>query len=205
MDAGVMQQRIEQFRNMTEADPENEMGHFSLGKAYIDAGQLAEAVAPLQRALELNPTYSKAYQLLAEALKATGDTSAALDTLMTGFKVADERGDRMPRDAMGKLIVELGQTPPETKGPAQPEVPAGEVTDENFVCTRCGRPGGRLPDRPFKGELGQVVWDRICMVCWREWIGVGTKVINELGLSLADPRAQQIYDDNMREFLQLEE
>ena len=40
--------RIEQFKNMTEADPENELGHFSLGKAYLDAGQFDEAASSLR-------------------------------------------------------------------------------------------------------------------------------------------------------------
>ena len=35
--------RIEQFRNMTEADPNNELGHFSLGRAMLDSGNPAEA------------------------------------------------------------------------------------------------------------------------------------------------------------------
>ena len=33
--------RIEQFRKMADADPENELGHFSLGRALFDAGSLA--------------------------------------------------------------------------------------------------------------------------------------------------------------------
>jgi len=197
--------RIAQFKNMTEADPQNEMGHFSLGKAYIDAGQFSEAITPLKRTLELNPTYSKAYQLLGEALAKSGDNAAAITTLTTGFEVADQRGDRMPRDAMANLIRELGGNPPESKH-AAPEAPEDTTSvDGGFTCSRCGRPSGKLPDRPFKGELGQRIWDNICQVCWREWIGMGTKVINELGLSLSDPRAQKMYDEHMKEFLQLEE
>ena len=196
--------RIAQFKNMTEADPQNEMGHFSLGKAYIDAGQFSDAITPLKRTLELNPTYSKAYQLLGEAQAKAGDNTAAIATLTTGFDVADQRGDRMPRDAMANLIRELGGTPPQSKN-IQPDAPEDTAAgDGSFTCSRCGRPSGKLPDRPFKGELGQRIWDNICQVCWREWVGMGTKVINELGLSLSDPRAQKMYDEHMKEFLQLE-
>ena len=73
-----MQKKIEQFKKMAEADPLNEMGHFSLGKAYVDAGLFAEAIPPLKRTLELNPTYSKAYQLLGAAQAKTGDRSGGL-------------------------------------------------------------------------------------------------------------------------------
>jgi Fe-S cluster biosynthesis and repair protein YggX/uncharacterized protein HemY len=199
-----MQDRIEQFKKMADADPQNEMGHFSLGKAYIEAGRFAEAIAPLRRTLELNPTYSKAYQLLGSAQARTGDRVAALATLETGFKVADERGDRMPRDAMGALITELGGTPPAaSRAAATAAPPASSGVD--FHCTRCGRPSKRMPERPFKGELGERVWANVCATCWREWISTGTKVINEMGLQLADPRAQRVYDEHMVEFLQMVE
>lgn len=198
-----MNERIEQFKKMAEADPQNEMGHFSLGKAYLDAGDYANAVSSLQRTLELNPTYSKAYQLLGEAQARLGDSQAALATLETGFQVADERGDRMPRDAMGKLIRELGGTPPQAR--ASTAAAAATVEGAELICSRCGRPTAKMPERPFKGALGERVWANVCSACWREWIGIGTKVINEMGLQLADPRAQKIYDDHMVDFLQLPE
>ncbi|HRX85692.1 MAG TPA: Fe(2+)-trafficking protein [Phycisphaerae bacterium] len=196
-----MQERIEMFKKMTEADPQNEMGHFSLGKTYFEMNDFPNAIGPLQRTLELNPTYSKAYQLLGEAQGRSGDSAAALATLTTGYKVADERGDRMPRDAMAELIKQYGGTPPEPKNAAAPV--AVDVAGADLTCSRCGRPTARMPERPFKGPLGEAVWANVCAACWREWIGVGTKVINEMGLQLADPRAQKVYDDHMVEFLQL--
>jgi len=59
---------------MAEADPTNELGHFSLGRALIDAGDAAAAVGPLSKVIELNPNISKAYQLLANALWGSGGT-----------------------------------------------------------------------------------------------------------------------------------
>lgn len=195
-----MDDRIEQFRKMAEADPQNEIGHFSLGKALGDAGRHDEAVAPLKRTLELNPTYSKAYELLGEAQMKVGETAAALETLTTGFKISDERGDRMPRDKMAKYIRELGGKVPESVT-AKSRGPVAAGAD--FNCSRCGKPSAKMSERPFKGELGERVWANVCMSCWREWIPTGTKVINELGLQLADSRSQQVYDEHMKEFLQL--
>lgn len=199
----MQDERIEQFRKMAEADPTNEMGHFSLGKAYFDAGRFSEAIGPLRRTLELNAGYSKAYHLLGEALSKTGDRAAAIATLEQGFKVADERGDRIPRDAMANLIEQLGGARPQPTRKQQTAEDSGAGVD--FHCTRCGRPSAKMPSRPFKGPLGEQVWNNVCASCWREWIGMGTKVINEMGLQLADPRAQQIYDEHMKEFLQLVE
>ena len=55
--------RIAQFKAMTEADPTNELGFFSLGRAYVDAGQPKEAIPALQRVIALNSNFSKAYAL----------------------------------------------------------------------------------------------------------------------------------------------
>ena len=54
-----------------------------------------------------------------------------------------------------------------------------------------------------RSELGKQVYENICAPCWREAIGMGTKVINELRLDLSDPRAQTVWDQNIREFLNL--
>ncbi|MEE9295362.1 MAG: Fe(2+)-trafficking protein [Phycisphaerae bacterium] len=198
------EERISQFKTMTEADPDNEMGHFSLGKAYYDAGRFAEAEPSLRRVLELNQTHSKTYQLLGHALLELGQRDEAITTLKHGYKIASERGDVMPRDGIAQLLSEAGETLPQVAAPAEApaaSTPQGDIA--GFQCSRCGRPNGKLPQRPFKGELGEKIWAGVCGECWREWIGMGTKVINELGLQLADPKAQAIYDEHMIEFLQL--
>ena len=78
--------RIEQFKNMTEADPENELGHFSLGKAYLDAGQFDDAAASLRRVLELNAEFSKAYALLGQGY---ADLAQQVDRDVSRFILGD--------------------------------------------------------------------------------------------------------------------
>ena len=80
----VNSERIEQFRKMAEADPTNEIGHFSLGRELLAAGDLAGAVASLRRVIELNPNISKAYQLVGTALQQQGDRSGAVDIWTKG-------------------------------------------------------------------------------------------------------------------------
>src|SRR5580765_5113226 len=96
--------RIEQFRKMAEADPENELGHLSLGRALVDAKQYAPATASLKRAIELNAQNSRAYQLLGLAQKESGDRAGAIATLRRGFDVAHARGDLMPRNEIASLL-----------------------------------------------------------------------------------------------------
>jgi Fe-S cluster biosynthesis and repair protein YggX len=192
--------RIEQFKKMAEADPDNELGHFSLGRAYLDAGQYPQAAASLQRALALNANLSKAYQLLADAQLKAGQRDAAIATLTKGAQVANARGDLMPKNAMLDMLRDLGAPLPEvaTKKEPAPHVGAGQVQ-----CSRCGRVMPKMAEPPFRNAQGKLIQDRVCGECWREWIGMGTKVINELRLPLSDPQAQKVFDQHMYEFLNL--
>jgi Fe-S cluster biosynthesis and repair protein YggX len=191
--------RIEQFKKMATDDPNNELGHFSLGRAYLDAGNATEAAVSLQRCLAINPKLSKAYQLLATALLKLGQRDQAIEQLTAGVKMAHERGDVMPKNDMMRQLKEMGAPVPELKS-AETEKPVGEG---QVVCQRCGKVGRKLPSAPFSNAQGQEIFAKICADCWREWIGMGTKVINELRLPLNDPKAQKIFDQHMMEFLNL--
>lgn len=199
--------RIEKFKRMTEADPDNELGHFSLGKMYLEAGRFEEAITCLCRTLGLNAKMSKAYQLLGEAYEKSGQRHKAVEVLTRGVTIADDQGDRMPRDAMVDLLRAWGAAIPPLKERAQAEVKARVETASagGFRCVRCGGQGGQLQKPPFKGPSGERVLAHTCSTCWQEWIRMGTKVINELGLALSTPAGQETYDQYMIEFLELED
>jgi Fe-S cluster biosynthesis and repair protein YggX len=191
--------RIEQFKKMASDDPNNELGHFSLGRAYLDSGATSEAAESFQRCLAINPNLSKAYHLLATAFLKLGRKEEAIRQLQTGAQVAHERGDVMPKNDMLAQLSELGVAAPELKS-SQAQRPAGEG---EVVCQRCGKTGRKLPAPPFSNAQGKEIYEKICTDCWRAWIGMGTKVINELRLPLNDPKAQKVFDQHMMEFLNL--
>lgn len=192
-------ERIEQFRKMADADPTNEVGHFSLGRELLSAGDAAGAAASLRRVIELNPNISKAYQLLGQALQQSGDGVGAIDTWTRGVTTADDRGELVPRDEMVTLLKGANAPVPELKN-ARVAAVAG---DGEVLCKRCGKVAKRLARPPFRNAFGQEVYDNTCADCWQEAIRLGTKVINELRLPLADPQAQKIWDQHIREFLHL--
>lgn len=194
-----IESRIEQFRQMTEADPNNELGHFSLGRAYLDAGKSADAIVSLEHALKLNPNLGRAYHLLGEAQVKSGAKTDAIDTLTRGIKVAASRGEVLAKTEMAKLLQELGAPVP-TEASSQKAAVAGEG---QVVCSRCGQAAPKLPKPPFRNAQGQLIYEKICANCWKEWIGMGTKVINELRLPMNDPEAQRAFDRHMYEFLNL--
>ena len=205
MNVTQINERLEQFRKMAADDPNNELGHFSLGRAYLDAGMAADAIGSLARALSINPNISKAYQLLAEAQLVTGKRDEAIETLKKGAMVAHQRGDMMPKNAMIAKLKELGVEMPELTGGAAGGAAGSkqEVGEGEVLCKRCGKVGPKLARQPFKREFGKEIYENICGLCWKEAIAMGTKVINELRLPLADPQAQKIWDQHIREFLGL--
>jgi Fe-S cluster biosynthesis and repair protein YggX len=193
--------RIEQFRKMADADPSNELGHFSLGKAYFDAGKFAPAIESFERVIKLNPAISKVYQLLGSALLKENRRPQAITVLTQGVEIAVSRGDLMPKNEMVKMLTDLGAPVPQAALAAAPQQTVGEG---QVLCNRCGKIKRKQASPPFSNAQGKEIYEKICADCWREWIGMGTKVINELRLPLSDPQAQKVFDQHMREFLNLQ-
>jgi tetratricopeptide (TPR) repeat protein len=202
-----LQDRIAQFRKMANDDPDNELGHYRLGQLLAEAGQHQDAVQSYRRTLELSPHFSKVYHLLAQSLVALGQRTEAVETLRQGFKVADERGDRMPRDAMGQMLVSLGESAPTLIMKAF--TPGEEAAPGGFRCQRMmcafGKQAQQLPKPLFSDETGRKIFERVCAGCWNDWLkNYSIKVINELRLDLSTERGQDEYDRHMRDFLQLD-
>lgn len=202
-------QRIAQFEAMVrpEADPNNDMAWFSLGSAYKDAGRPADAAKAYIRCYELNGAMSKAYQLAGQALIEAGDKAKAGKVLTEGFKVASERGDRMPMKAMGDLLATLGLPLPEVAKAKAPVTATSAPADLGgaFVCRKTGRPGTKMARAPFRGPVGQWIFDNISRETWEAWIAQGTKVINELRLDLSNDEGASTYDRHMREYLGIDD
>jgi len=197
-----IQMRIAQWENMTQADPENDMGWFSLANAYRDADRLDEADRAYARAIELNPIMSRAFQLRGQVLLKLGRDKEAADVLTIGYKTAAERGDVMPKKAIESLLEQLGKDLPQVQ---KPEIPAEVASGEAIIDRRTGRPGARLADPPMRGPLGQFIYDHFTQDTWREWIGMGTKVINELRLDFSIQQHRETYDQHMMEWLGVSE
>lgn len=199
--ADSLNDKIVRFEHMAAADPDNEMAHFSLGSAYQQAGRHAEAAKSFEKCLTLNPEMSKAYQMAGEAMIAAGWADKAVAVLYTGYEVAARKGDQMPKQAIATLLEKIGRKPPVIAGAEA----AAEVKAGGFICQRTGRPGTRLPDPPMRGPLGKWIQENISAETWKQWIGQGTKVINELRLDFSREQDQQTYDTYMYEFLGLDE
>ena len=192
--------RIEQFRKMAEADPDNELGHFSLGKAYLDAGMNR----PGHRVVPTRPGIESQHR---QGLSIARHRAAEGKPQTRGDRASDPgiRSCRRPRrhDAQNEMIANAqgprrARSRPRGAAPQQPgRRGAGRCA---IAAARSAR---KMASPPFSNAQGKLIYEKICADCWREWIGMGTKVINELRLPLSDPQAQKIFDQHMREFLNL--
>jgi tetratricopeptide (TPR) repeat protein len=117
--------QIARFRNMAQEDPDNDLAHFRLGQFLMDDGQFEEAAKSFRRTLEITPEFSKVFQLLGECLIKLDKKAEAIEILTKGWTVADDRGDRMPRDAMEKLLKQLSAPVPKKQVPVADESGAG--------------------------------------------------------------------------------
>ena len=202
--------RIAQFENMCQADPSNEMAHFSLGKAYGESGRFEDAAASFMRCIQLVPDMSTAYQMAGDMLVKAGKLDRAGDVLTDGFTVASEKGDLKPKKAIEELLTQLKLPIPQVKKPAATAAAAavddsGPVPPGMMRCRKSSRIGNPMPRPPFKGALGEWIAANISKETFSAWISQGTKVINEIRLDLSKDKDQDTYDQHMREYLGIDD
>lgn len=201
-------QRIEEFRKMAQANPDDELAHFALGQALLNADRHAEAIGALKYVTRLNPDFSKAWVLLGEAHVGVGDDLQAVEVWQQGYEVAIKQGHLMPANEIKAFLEAQGAEVPDVSpgqvaeaGPEDDREPEeGEIRDH-----RTGRIGQVMRFNPFEDEIGEWIQGHISQESWQDWMEMSVKVINELRLDLGDPQAQQMYDQYMRDFLAIPE
>ena len=72
-----MSTREAQFQQLISEFPDSPMGHFSLGRLYVDEKRFAEAVVPLTQATVLDPEYAAAWVALGDAQAGLSNKDAA--------------------------------------------------------------------------------------------------------------------------------
>lgn len=87
-----MQNRIEVFKQMLEADPNNTMVMFGLAKEYEKLGQTAEIIDLLEKYIAQADDEGNAYGMLAKAYEQTGNREKAVETYQKGIEVSLAHG-----------------------------------------------------------------------------------------------------------------
>lgn len=199
-------EQIARFRNMVTGDPEDELASFRLGQALMEDEQYGEAIEAFERTLKLSPEFSRVFQYLGECLIKSGQKEKAVEVLTRGWLNANDRGDRLPMEAMGKLLTSLN-------APIPKPAPAKVEDDGPGTGFRCQRPGcmegkraRQLPAPPLPDAIGERILRDICAACWTIWLrDLSVKMVNENRLDLSSEFGQAEYDHYMRDFMGFEE
>jgi len=196
-----LETRITQFKSLIESDPDNDMAHFSLGNALLQAERLDEAAESFIRCTEINRGMTKAFQLAGRALIDSGKKDQAQEILTWGYIESVTRGDMLPKKAIEEMLGEIDAPIPEVvqKGD-QSNTP---TSGGDFRCSKTGQMGHKLARPPFKNGVGKWIQDSISKETFDEWISMGTKIINELRLDLSRDDHDAAYDYAMRLYLGL--
>lgn len=70
-----------------------------------------------------------------------------------------------------------------------------------IFCQHLKKEAEGLEYTPHPGELGERVFENISQEAWGLWLQQLTMIINEFGLSTADPRAMSVIEEHMLGFL----
>ena len=87
-----MQDRIQVFRQMLDAEPDNTMVMFGLAKEYEKLGRHDEVIKLLEDYLSKADDEGNAYGVLANAYALSGDKAKAVETYKRGIDVSMAHG-----------------------------------------------------------------------------------------------------------------
>lgn len=88
----MSQSRIDVFKEMLKAQPEEVMIWYGLGNEYFKEEKWNEAAEALSNVVKFNPDYTAAYQMLGTALLNSGQTDEAISIWQKGIETADRTG-----------------------------------------------------------------------------------------------------------------
>ena len=70
----------------------------------------------------------------------------------------------------------------------------------SVYCVKLGKEAEGLEKPPFKGELGQKLFENVSKVAWRNWLEHSKMLINEFRLDLTSEQGQRIWMTECEKF-----
>lgn len=67
-------------------------------------------------------------------------------------------------------------------------------------CVKLGVEAPGLPSPPLPGELGQRIYENVSQQAWQQWLVEQTRLINEYGMHMADPKAREFLFKQTEEY-----
>ncbi|MGH8565057.1 MAG: tetratricopeptide repeat protein [Gammaproteobacteria bacterium] len=99
--------RLEALEKLLRQGQDSALLRFGLGRGYLDAGRIQEAVLHLKAAVTLDPGYSAAWKHYAQALVRSGRSEEAAAAYERGIAAAEGRGDLQAAKEMAVFLKRL--------------------------------------------------------------------------------------------------
>ncbi len=110
-------ERLEALERLLAQGQDSALLRFGLGRGYLAAGRVEEAVLHLEAAITLDPGYSAAWKNYAEALARSGRTEEAATAYERGIAGAEKRGDVQAAKEMAVFLKRLRRVRGRGAGP----------------------------------------------------------------------------------------
>ena len=110
LDAGVKgnpEEQLELYKELVHSFPDDERGHQLLAGLYFGRQDYEAAIEHYTRAIEINPEYSPAYNLLGYANRSLGNYEAAEAAFQKYIEVLP--GEPNPHDSYAELLMKTGR------------------------------------------------------------------------------------------------
>jgi len=98
---------IAKYEGLLKERPDDELLHFSLGKAFYDAGRLPEAEMELRTALEAKPDWMVVTMLLAKIAWQRNDKEEARSLYKKGLDLAIAQDHEGPEEEIRAALAKL--------------------------------------------------------------------------------------------------
>jgi Fe-S cluster biosynthesis and repair protein YggX len=67
-------------------------------------------------------------------------------------------------------------------------------------CVKLGHEAEGLDKPPFKGPLGQRIFDTVSKEAWKMWLEHSKMIVNEYRLDLVSPQGQKVWMDHLEKY-----
>lgn len=67
-------------------------------------------------------------------------------------------------------------------------------------CVKFGKELPGLDRAPWRGELGQRIYENVSKEAWKMWIEYSKMIMNEYRLNPLDPQSQQVMEQQLEQF-----
>jgi tetratricopeptide (TPR) repeat protein len=95
------------WRDTVAKNPDCWLGHYNIGNAFMEKGQIDEAIAQYQKSLEINPNYAYAHNNLGNALFRKGKLNASIAEYQKTLEINPDLAET--RTNLGHALLQKGQ------------------------------------------------------------------------------------------------